>query len=197
MFFLCLTLSACGGGGNTVRYYLLDPVDTASRYEAEKPLALEIVDLHLPQYLERFQIVSRDGENRLKLSDANQWGENLRKNLLRTLSVNLAGLLSTMDISTPLNRSASMPDYRIHVHIFKFEKDNDDRVKLVARWQLSDANEAELGMHNAVLESPDSIEDGNYDAMVMAMQQLFSQISSRIAESIIEQENKQDSKKSG
>ena len=99
-------LAGCiGGGGNRVRYYLVNPVDVlAMETETSRPLAIEVIDVHLPQYLERFQIVTRDGDNRLRMSDTNQWGENLRKNLMRTLMMNLSGMLSTIDIGTPLNR---------------------------------------------------------------------------------------------
>jgi len=107
---LVLLLAACSGGGNKVptKYYLIDPVESgALNFTFDKPLAIEIIDVHIPQYLERFHIATRIGVNRLNFSEANQWGENLRKNLMRTLSRNLSILLSTQDIGTPLNRSSS------------------------------------------------------------------------------------------
>ena len=73
-------------------------------------------------------------------NNIHQWGENLRKNLLRTMSRTLSQLLSTLDIGTPLNRSASLPDYRVQIHIEQFELESNDKVKLVARWQLSSRN---------------------------------------------------------
>ena len=93
---LVLFLAACSGGGNKIatKYYLIDPVDyDALVVTSDRPLAIEIIDVHIPQYLERFHIATRTGENRLKFSESNQWGGNLRKNLMRTLSRNLSGLL--------------------------------------------------------------------------------------------------------
>ena len=184
---LTLILTGCiGGGGKTsVKYYLVDPVAAGfMEEEAERQLAIEILDLHIPQYLQRFQLVTRDGDNRIKLSDSNQWAENLRKNLLRTLASNLATRLSTIDIGTPLNRSASEPDYRLHVHITRFERNASGRVELKGRWQVANADDEDLGMHFAALEGGEVISDGDYDQVVADMQELFAEFCDRIADSI-------------
>ena len=194
LLFVTVLLSACISGGATTptRYYLLDPVEyTGDSIKAVRPLKIEIIDLQIPQYLERFQIASRSSESRLAFSDENQWGENLRKNLLRSMARNLSRILSTDDVGTPLNRSSSLPDYRIQIHIEQFEQDIDNSVKLFARWQLSnvaqgseDSNVSSIG-----LQSKAKIEDGNYDQMVAKMRELFGELSLRIADSIMEHEN--------
>ena len=183
----CGLLTGCmGGAGNTHVYYLVNPVTVDEPiYRKEQPLAVEIMDLHIPQYLEKFQIAVRDGENRLKYSEYNQWGENLRKNLIRTMARNLAAMLATEDVGTPQNRSSSMPDYRLHMHIEQFERDQDERVRLVARWQLSDSKQPEtLEMHSATLEGQSEIRGSDYDSLVAEMQDLYGQLCQQIAESI-------------
>lgn len=180
-------LTGCSSGGSSsVRFYLVNPVELSEvRSKSEKPLTIEIIDLHVPQYLERSHIAIRSGENRLQFSEFNQWGENLRKNLMRTMARNLSKLLSTPDISTPLSRSSSMPDYRLEIHIDQFEKDSDGLVKLSARWQLINAIESEpLGIHNADLVSPYRISAKDYDQMVSEMRDLYGQLSKMIAENI-------------
>ncbi|MFT5426629.1 MAG: putative lipoprotein YmbA, partial [Gammaproteobacteria bacterium] len=165
-----ILLSGCFGAGGkkvTTKYYLIDPVESvALNLKSTRPLAIEIIDVHLPQYLERFHIATRIGENRLKFSESNQWGENLRKNLMRTMSRNLSRLLSTQDISTPLNRSSSLPDYRVQIYIEQFEEDIDHKVKLSARWQLSKSDSLQpLGIYNHEMVSSE-IEGDDYDQMV-------------------------------
>lgn len=185
----CVLCGCLGGGGNSVRYYLIDPVEIdADADQSPGKLAVEITDLHIPQYLERFQIVTRDGDNQLHLSENNQWGENLRKNLMRTLSQNLAGRLATIDIGTPLNRSASMPDYRIQVYITRFERGVDGVVRLAARWQISDGSEQVLGMHSSDLDSGSTVDENDYAGTVASMQDLYSQLCVKIADSVIAEE---------
>jgi uncharacterized lipoprotein YmbA len=187
-----ILLSACMGGGATIptRYYLVDPVEYSSEsVKAVRPLSIEIIDLQIPQYLERFQIASRSSENRLEFSDDNQWGENLRKNLLRSMARNLSRLLSTIDVGTPLNRSSSSPDYRVQIHVEQFEQDVDNKIKLIARWQLSDFQSKSLGVFGAELDSEQTIEADNYDQMISVMRQMFGQLSERIADTIVAQES--------
>ena len=187
----CL-LSAClGGGASTpIRYYLLDPAEyDSSAAQGVRPLSIEIIDLQIPQYLERFHIATRRDESCLKFSECNQWGENLRKNLLRTMARNLSFLLTTIDIGTPLNRSSSQPDYRIQIHIEQFEQQTDGKVKLVARWQLSTTDQSEsLGVFGAEFESQQTVMHGDYDQMVAVMRLQFGELSKRVADSIIAQE---------
>ena len=194
LMFVMVLLSGCMGGGatNPTRYYLLDPVEyTGDSIKAVRPLKIEIIDLQIPQYLERFQIASRSSENRLEFSDENQWGENLRKNLLRSMARNLSRILSTDDVGTPLNRSSSLPDYRVQIYIEQFEQDVDDSVKLYARWQLSSTAQGtrEPVTSSIDLQSKTKIEEDNYDQMVAIMRELFGELSLRIANSIMEQES--------
>ena len=190
---LAIFLAACSGGGNKVatKYYLIDPAEyEALNVTSDKPLAIEIIDVHIPQYLERFHIATRIGENRLKFSESNQWGENLRKNLMRTLSRNLSRLLSTQDIGTPLNRSSSLPDYRVQIYIEQFELCIDNMVRLAARWQISATDTLEpLAIYNEEMLGV-AIEQNNYEQMVTSMRQLFGELSMKIAESILAEENK-------
>ena len=194
LMFVMVLLSGCMGGGatNPTRYYLLDPVEyTGDSIKAVRPLKIEIIDLQIPQYLERFQIASRSSENRLEFSDENQWGENLRKNLLRSMARNLSRILSTDDVGTPLNRSSSLPDYRVQIYIEQFEQDVDDSVKLYARWQLSSTAQGtrEPVTSSIDLQSKTKIEEDNYDQMVAIMRELFGELSLGIANSIMEQES--------
>ena len=190
---LSIFLAACSGGGTKIatKYYLIDPVEhIALNVTSDKLLAIEIIDVHIPQYLERFHIATRVGENRLKFSESNQWGENLRKNLMRTLSRNLSRLLSTQDIGTPLNRSSSLPDYRVQLYIEQFEPGIDNMVRLAARWQISATDTPEpLAIYNEEMLGV-AIEQNNYEQMVTSMRQLFGELSVKIAESILAEENK-------
>jgi uncharacterized lipoprotein YmbA len=185
-------LVGCAGVSSTAstRYYLIDPAEYPSAsFKADKPLRIEIINLHIPQYLERFHIATRSSKSQLEFSESNQWGENLGKNLLRTMARNLSKLLSTMDIGTPLNRSASIPDYRVQIHIEQFEQESDNRVKLVARWQLSGKPQSEPSdVFSLELQSKETIKGNSYEQMVSVMRQLYGKLSERIAETIIAQE---------
>jgi uncharacterized lipoprotein YmbA len=192
LIFLAILLSSCAGvsGSMPIRYYLIDPAESLNTiHKSSKPLSIEIISLHIPQYLDRFHIATRKSESRLEFSENHQWGESLRKNLLRTMSRNLSALLSTIDIGTPLNRSSSHPDYRVKIHIEQFEQESNQKVKLVALWQLSGGPESKtLGIFNANLQDQNTIKKNNFEQMVSVMRQLFGRLSQRVAKTIIAQE---------
>ena len=192
LIFLAILLSSCAGVSSSapIRYYLIDPEESLNTiHKSSKPLSIEIISLHIPQYLDRFHIATRKSESRLEFSENHQWGESLRKNLLRTMSRNLSALLSTIDIGTPLNRSSSPPDYRVKIHIEQFEQESNKKVKLVARWQLLGGPESKaLGIFNANLQGQNTIEKNNFEQMVSVMRQLFGTLSQRVAKTIIAQE---------
>ena len=189
--FLTLGLTACLGGGSkddVTRYYLIDPEVDAQISTADKPeLAIRLRDLDIPQYLQRFQIVTRSAENRLRLSEFNQWGENLTENLTRTLARNLSVALATNKISTPLDRTSIDADYRISVHIQQFEHDADNHIKLIANWEIApEQGQANSVIHHYNKSSEGEIAADDYDAIVQSMQSLFASLSISIASSLME-----------
>ena len=184
---LTLLLTACGSSGDVeVRYYLVTPVDDPGiNYSSDT--AVEIMDLEIPQYLERFQIASRRSNNQLAFSNAHQWAENLRKNLSRTLARNLSIYLMTSDVGTPRNRSLSTPDVRVKVYLEQFERGADGYVTLVARWQLVDGGGKTLLTRSDRFVSTNTVPAPDYAGTVAAMGGLFAELSSAIAAAIREQ----------
>jgi uncharacterized protein len=190
MLVVSALMSACSGGGSAIRYYVIDPVTTSnSSISFSEELTIEIMDVHIPQYLERFNIVTRSSENQLLFNEFHQWGDNFRKNLLRTLASNLSSSLGTNDIGTPVNRTMSVADFRIQVHIEQFERNYDGYVKLLARWQVFTVGSSDpINTFKSELISSNSYEIDDYENIVYAMKDLYSQLSSLIAESINQQQ---------
>ena len=176
----------CLGAGSTVRYYTVNPVDAVPAAAAQRQLAIDILNVHVPDYLERPHIATRDGNNSLQFSDTNMWAENLRKNLMRTMVRNLSAMLGTSAISTPLSRSSARPDYLLEIHIDQFEQDSDTRVKLAARWQLIRAGDDKpLGVHSVDLQGETQVPEHDYDRMTGDMRELYGRLSRKIADDIL------------
>lgn len=188
MLLILSILNACSGNSkkNITRYYLIDSVNSTSNVLlTDKMLAIRINDIKMPQYLERFQIVTRSAENRLRFSEFNQWGEPLRKNLLRTLAQNLNNILATTDIATPYSPSASKSDYTVTVNIQQFEHDVDGYVKLVASWQIKELDSKQVSrMKQASFKSANIITGNSYDEIVNSMQSLYADFSMELANTI-------------
>lgn len=186
---LCLLLLAgcLGGSSPAVRYYVLSPLPETESTPESSTLSIEIATIHLPQYLDRPHLVIRSGDNRLKILQSHQWGGNLRKDMMRTLAINLSQLLQTPNVTIAPHRSATQGDYRVTIEILKFEKDTDNRVKLTAQWQLTSGIERkQLATKMSMLSSDKPAPDDNYDEVVAMMSEQFSLLARDIAQTILD-----------
>ena len=189
---LLVMLSGCFGGSSpVVRYYVLSPLDDSMAAGDSNKLAIEISTIHLPQYLDRPHLVTRSGDNRLKILQSHQWGGNLQKDMVRTLAVNLSQLLNTPNVTIASHRSATQGDYRVSIEIIKFEKDTDNHVRLMAQWQITrGVLRKPLVTDITTLASESAADPDNYDEVVAMMSQQYGELAKLIATAILELESK-------
>ena len=172
-------LSSCSAKRTTISYYVIDPIPMLAIANLDNK-SVQILDLKLPQYLERLKIARREGTNRLTFSDNQKWGENLRKNLYRTMTRNLALLLDTPDVGTAINRSFANPDYILRVSIEAFEQTADGRTQLAARYQISDGASDRLTTRQFTSSINRDSRD-RYSEMVADLQALYAELCLDIA----------------
>ncbi len=184
----------CGCSTTTdpaTRFYVLNPLDSdvnlISEIDRKGPLSLEVASLRLPQYLERPQIVTRSGANRLELAEYRQWGGNLRKSMMRVLAQNLSRLLDTPHIAIYPHRPKILPDFRVELEVMHFERDSDGQVRLSAQWRLSSGKDRKpLTTRITDLASPVFQKGGDFEHTVSAMSKLFGELSKIIGNAILE-----------
>ncbi len=182
LLMLVVLLVGCSGAAPATRYYVIDPVNADAIADMDGR-SVQILDLKLPQYLERFQIARRQSSNQLTFASHQQWSENLKKNLYRTMTRNLSDLLGTADVGSAISRSLSAPDYLIRVSIEAFEQGADGRVVIAARYQISNAAGEVLTTER--FDGSSSKDSGNdYAEMVAELQQLFGDLCRDIAGAI-------------
>jgi len=183
---MLVLLAGCSSSVDAVRYYLIEPVSVAGATN-RGDMSIEIVDLEVPQYLDRLQISSRRPDSQLVFASAHQWGESLRKNLTRALARNLTNLLGTAAIGTPANRLSSLPAYRLTVYIERFERGADGYVHLLARWQLIHRETSETVVNSSnEYTSERRIDSPDFAGTVFAMSELLGEFSQTIAQRIEE-----------
>jgi len=189
---LMLTMLVGCAGSTSIHHYLIDPAPGPALRTSDadtEALVVEILDVELPRYLDRYPIVRRGEDGRLLLARGHQWGEGLRLNLLRTLSINLSEQLASVDVSTPRTRSAARPDFRVLVVIEAFETDASGQVQLDARWQvMAGSDHSTLTTRLSHLRSERRVADGDHAAQVSAMTDLYGRLSAEIARELLRQD---------
>lgn len=96
--------------------------------------------IKLPEYLDRDEVVTRVGPNRLELSDQNRWAEPLDSNFKRVMAQDLTRSLGTHSITFYPWFGTTRVDYQVRIDVYRFETDPSANAQLVAHWQVLDGS---------------------------------------------------------
>jgi len=140
---LALLLASALGGclGRTPRpsYYTLGAATPAAvEAVASLPdLGLVVGPIDFPRYLDRPELVTRDGEHGLVLADTHRWAGSFRNDFGHVLSDRLARQLGTAHVVTFPNDARFRVDYRVGIELVSFEGALGQPVTLRARWVVT------------------------------------------------------------
>lgn len=186
---ISLPLAGCLASAPATRLYMLSPLEdvaATSRTEPVKPATARLIvvrDVHLPGYLDRPQIVTREGGQRLNLAEFDQWGGDLREDMTRILALNLDRLLPGARVVGAPTPGGLQPDIRLDVEVLRFEREADGQVRLSARWWVRRPT-----VINTLPSSPVTVTvspGGNtYAAVVAAMSVAVGDLARTMAESL-------------
>jgi uncharacterized lipoprotein YmbA len=94
--------------------------------------------IHLPDYLDQDQIVTRISRNDLTFSDNDRWAEPLEDNVARVVAENLSTLLQTDQITAHPWPGPQRASYQLEIDVLSLETDTSGTAHLAARWLLRD-----------------------------------------------------------
>jgi len=176
-------LAACSSAPATRLYTLaaVAEVPAAKPQPAGKPLTLVVTDVRLPQYLDRSQIVTRGGDHRLRIAEFDQWGGNLRDEMMRVLAENLGRLLPGSRVIAAPSPVPLQPDYRLALDLHRFELDADGRVRLAGRWWLTRGSDGAAVAAEDVSFAGAAVGSSSYDAVVGAMSAVYGELARSVA----------------
>ena len=185
MTFSGLVLAGCAATPPT-RFYTLMPMtqqQAAKPAVAAKKVTVNITPVEIPDYLDRLQIVTRDGGNELKLADLDRWAGSLAGNIAVVLAENLSLLLgSEQVIAYPRVQTAS-PDYTVAVRVLQLDCIPGDQVQLKVQWTLLAGAERKESVTRMAAYT-EKLGDRQYETMVAAVSRTLAQLSRDIAREI-------------
>ncbi|MFI5324374.1 MAG: membrane integrity-associated transporter subunit PqiC [Thermodesulfobacteriota bacterium] len=169
------------------KFYQLNPVQNQMASIADVPSSRNVViavgPVRIPDYLDRPQIVTRPGENELKLSEFHRWAGSLESDVSRFLVEDISGLLSADRFSVvrwaPYPESQTPASYRVEVLVDRFEGTLGDSVLLKAQWEVFTHNRKLVLKRESLIR--EQIHGGSYDALVAAMSSALERLSRDIA----------------
>ena len=140
--------------------------------------------LTIPQYLDRPDIVTREGANQMRLAEFDKWAESLEPLLTRIMAEDLYSLLDASDVIPIPQRGDVALDRVVEVDINRFDADASGQVVLDARWRIYKGdNETLLASGRSMITEQGPPVPG-YDGIVAAMSRALGRASKEIAQAI-------------
>lgn len=167
-------------------FYVLTPMAGAGQPSEAAPresLSVSVGPVKIPEYLNRAQIVTRAGQNRLDVNEFNRWGGSLASNLSGVIAENLSVLLGTDEVFVFPTQDPVSPRYRVMLSVTRFDGTLGEKAVLDARWLITGPRRrGQLATGRTVLNE---IPDGSgYDAYVSAQSRALEVLSREIAAEI-------------
>jgi uncharacterized lipoprotein YmbA len=148
-----------------------------------KKVAINISPVELPDYLNRLQIVTRDGRNELKLAEFDRWAGSLAENIGVVLAENLAQQLGSDQVFVYPRVQAAAPDYTVAVRVLQLDCIPGDQARLKVQWTvLSGAERKETVTR--VSSITEKLGDRQYATLVAAVSRTLEQLSADIAREV-------------
>ncbi len=182
---LLLSLTGCSFSSPVVHFYVLaspEGEDISARDRGAEGPRVAIMPVSLPGYLQRPQMVVRQGDNvDIRIEDYHRWGEDLSLGIARVLSLTMTrDMRSRRGVAMPL-RSGAPADYRAQVDIRRFEGAPGGKVQLEAAWSLSrDGKTLRDGVFRTDSEAGASMAD-----MIEVQSDLLEELGSELARAIL------------
>jgi uncharacterized lipoprotein YmbA len=133
---LALLLASACAQTQPTRFYTLSALQPeAGEATADGP-AIGLEPVILPDYLDRPQIVTRGGPNRMMLADFDVWVEPLSGMFTRVLGQNLSVLLETEDVVILPELRDVRFDHHVQATVTQFDIDENGQAVLDALWAV-------------------------------------------------------------
>jgi uncharacterized lipoprotein YmbA len=147
------------------RFYLLTPIEAGEPARPRRPMVLGIGPVHLPEYLDRPEVVVRTGPNEIKLSASDRWAEPLKSGFRRVFADNLSRLIRTERVvQFPWYRDVGV-DYQVYASVQRFDATTAGQATLVVRWGIKSGSGKEvLSIRETRYESAGKSSDPGADA---------------------------------
>ena len=146
-------------------------------------IAVGVGPLQIPKIIDRPQIITRIGPNKIRVDEFHRWAGSVYEDFLRTVTMNIAALLdSGLVLAYPWEEYFE-PDYRVFMEVHQFDGRPGQHAQLNITWTITgrDARQILL-VHKSLIKEPALGED--FEAFIAAKSRILAKLSRQIAQGI-------------
>jgi hypothetical protein len=173
-------------GAPQPKFYTLSAAsgaDPGAPVASRPDLGLIVGPLEFPRYLDRPELVSRDGSHQLVIADAHRWGGSMTSDVLRSVADDLARLLGTARVVAYPSEARFAANYRVLLDVHEFEGVLGAKVTLRVRWTIAAVKDGRaVVVEESVFEQPTA--SASYEDLVAAESAALRAMTREIAERI-------------
>lgn len=178
LLLLALSLAACASEPS--KFYVLNPIRTATTIKRHISYNVGLEKIQLAQYLQQPQIVTRKTNHQLHLDEFNRWAEPLKENIQQVLKSNLEYQLKNATVVRYPWRASLQPSYIIEVSISKFDTNTQGRSLLQANIKIK-SKEGKIITAFTNKKYITQTTPNNYNSIVAGMNRNLTRLSNNIA----------------
>ncbi len=187
IFILMIILLAGCSTTPAVRYYTLNPSPgmqpDISQAVSGDILAIGVGPVEFPKFLDRPQIVTRENQHRVKVSEFHRWAGSFSEDFLRVLARNISMLLPADRVAAYPWPDQFSPPCRIQLTVEQFDGRFGEEVVLNVTWSVWNQKDAnELVIKHTLIKEP--LADENYESLVAAQNRAIATLSRAIVNEI-------------
>ena len=187
MFFLSILGGCFPKPGASTKLYILSPMESPA---VEMPdtageifMTIGVGPVHLPEYLDRPEIVTRINPNELKLAELDVWAEPLQVNFTRVLVENISRLLKAEPVAVFAWGAFPQIDFQVDVEVVRLDGDMAGDAFLTAQWSILNSSNKSI-LISKKSEYTEPVGKTGYSALVAAQSRMIGALSLDIAEAI-------------
>jgi uncharacterized lipoprotein YmbA len=183
-------LTGCRSATSPIEFYALTPLIGAP--EADKAaglggdgVAVGVGPLQMPKIIDRPQIVSRTGLNRINVDEFHRWAGSIYEDFLTVLAMNLSSLLKTNLVAAYPWEDYFDPDYRVYMEVNQFDGRLGEYALLNITWTITGRQPSDiLRVQNSVIK--EAVQSADYEDLVAAESRILAALSREMAREIME-----------
>jgi uncharacterized protein len=176
-----MLLTGCVQPSPDVVFHTLSPIAPENvKPSMEKPLALEILPVQLPELLQRPQIVFLKGTDTHGLSATHRWGNTLEKDMQRVLAENLSTLLGSDPVVLYPDGNRVKAVYRITLEVQQCDGEPGGLLQFRGTWMITSPDGARVVLlRKSSIQEP--VTGRDIEALVSAHSRILATLSREIA----------------
>ena len=188
VFVVCLSvllwIFGCAGRSSPADFYTLTAMHQPQPARTSQGgMAIAIGPVTIPAALDRSQIVTRDGTNKIHLAENHRWAGPLQQDIAAVLADNISGMLKSERVAPFTREDLFEPTHRVIVDITRFDGQLDKEIILDVVWSIKKITDNKpLVMRRSFVQ--ETVSSPTYDDFVAAQSKALATLSEEIVDSL-------------